>query len=94
MTTLYQIRGRCAAEARCRDITTGGREPTGSDLIATVGFPCHSGATLSIRRLPSFKRAVGDTTDQATAPIWKIYPATSHAEQYIINSRYCGNLLW
>ena len=32
-------------------------EPTGSDLIATVGFPCHSGATLSIRRLPSFVMA-------------------------------------
>jgi hypothetical protein len=97
-------------------------EPTGSDLIATVGFPCHSGATLSIRRLPSFVmayfccgefgdaphkvdkpralvpvkevRAVGDATDQVIAPIWKIYPAMSHAEQYIINSRYCGNLLW
>ena len=27
------------------------------------------------------------------APIWKMYPATSHAEQYITNSRYCGNLL-
>ena len=32
-------------------------------------------------------RAVGDAADQATAPIGKIYPATSHAEQYIINSR-------
>ena len=38
--------------------------------------------------------AVCDATDQVIAPIWKIYPATSHAEQYIINSRYCGNLLW
>jgi hypothetical protein len=28
------------------------------------------------------------------AMIGKIYPATSHAEQYIITSRYCGNLLW
>ena len=27
------------------------------DLIATVGFHCHSGATLSIRRLPSFVKA-------------------------------------
>jgi len=34
------------------------------------------------------------SADQALAPIGKIYPATSHAEQYIINSRYCGNLLW
>ena len=42
----------------------------------------------------TFNRAVGDATDQVIAPIWKIYPATSHAEQYIINSRYCGNLLW
>jgi hypothetical protein len=40
------------------------------------------------------ERAVGDTTDQVIAPVWKIYPATPHAEQYIINSRYCGNLLW
>ena len=32
-------------------------------------------------------RAVGDTTNQMIAPIWKTYPATSHAEQYIINSR-------
>ena len=31
--------------------------------------------------------AVGDAADQVTAPIGKIYPATSHAEQYIINSR-------
>ena len=37
---------------------------------------------------------MGDATDQVIAPIWKLYPATSHAEQYIINSRYCGNLLW
>ena len=37
---------------------------------------------------------MGDATDQVIAPIWKIYPATSYAEQYIINSRYCGNLLW
>ena len=32
-------------------------------------------------------RAVGDATDQVIAHIWKVYPATSHAEQYIINSR-------
>ena len=32
-------------------------------------------------------RAVGNTTDQVIATIGKIYPATSHAEQYIINSR-------
>ena len=38
--------------------------------------------------------AVGDATDQMIAPIWKLYPATSHAEQYVTNSRYCGNLLW
>ena len=37
---------------------------------------------------------MGDTADQVIAPIWKIYPATSHAEQYILNSRHCGNLLW
>ena len=36
-------------------------------------------------------RAVGDATDQVIAPIWKLYPATPHAEQYIINRRYCGN---
>jgi hypothetical protein len=40
------------------------------------------------------KRTVGDAADQALAPIWKIYPAPSHAEQYITNFRYCGNLLW
>ncbi len=39
-------------------------------------------------------RAVGDATDQVLAPIWKIYPAPSHVEQYIISSRLCGNLLW
>ena len=37
--------------------------------------------------LAPFKRAVGDTTNQVIATIGKIYPATSHAEQYIINSR-------
>ena len=26
-------------------------------------------------------RAVGDTTNQVIAPIWKLYPATPHAEQ-------------
>ena len=36
---------------------------------------------------------MGDAADQVTAPIWKIYHATSHAGQYIINSRYYGNLL-
>ena len=37
---------------------------------------------------------MGDTADQVIAPVWKIYPAISHAGQYIINSRYCGDLLW
>ena len=52
-------------------------------------------AALPIRCLQSskLKRAVGNTADQVIAPVWKIYPATSHAEQYITNSRYCGNLL-
>ena len=79
---------------------SGGQQggPAGSDLIATVN--CHSGffviAALPIRRLQSskLKRTVGNAADRVIAPVWKIYPATSHAEQYITNSRYCGNLLW
>jgi hypothetical protein len=38
--------------------------------------------------------AAGDAADQVTAPVWKIYPATSHAKQHITNSRHCGNLPW
>ena len=33
---------------------------------------------------------MGDTANKVIATIEKIYPATSHAEQYIINSRYYG----
>ena len=84
-------------------------------LPSAPHFPCHSGATLSIRRLPSFVNAyfccgeLGDAPHevdkprafipvkevraavyaayQVIAPIWKIYPAPSHAEQYITDSR-------
>ena len=43
------------------------RGSTGLDLIATVGFPCHSGAILPTKQsaviLVKEVHAVGDTTD-------------------------------
>jgi hypothetical protein len=39
------------------------------------------------------ERTVRKPADKVIAPVWKIYPAISHAGQYIINSRYCGDLL-
>ena len=46
-------------------------------LIATVGFPCHSGATLSIRRLPSFVKA----------KIWGHAPRKAHFARVCVSRR-------
>ena len=70
-------------------------KPTGSDLIATVVFPCHSGATLSIRRLPHSKarcatRLIKRCHRFGRFILQRLMPNSIS----IINSRYCGNLLW